>query len=228
MKTAKILYQVQPGDEKKLIKIPQLLHGDFYYCHEYLVNPKGWFDRLFAEIPFTQGNITVYGKTYPERRLTCMFSIDPENKYYGYSGKTNELLPMTPLLNFLRADLSRIVFDNKYDNDGNPIVFNTVLANYYRDGNDYISMHNDSEQSLVPGMPIASVSINCVRHFDLHCIENACMNNGLTPHEKFRIDLNSGSLLIMGRNSQKYYKHGVPVEKTVHTPRLNLTFRVAK
>lgn len=228
MKAAKIYYRVEPGDEKKLVKIPQLLHGSFYYCSEYLTNPTGWFEQLTAEIPFSQGYVTVYGKTYPERRLTCMFSIDPENKYYGYSGKTNELLKMTPLLDFLRKDLTRIVFNGKKDSNGELIEFNTVLANLYRDGNDYISMHNDSEQSLVPGMPIASISINCVRHFDLHCIDSACSNDGLTPHEKFRIDLNNGSLLVMGRNSQKYYKHGVPVEKTVTTPRLNLTFRVAK
>jgi alkylated DNA repair dioxygenase AlkB len=46
--------------------------------------------------------------------------------------------------------------------------------------------------------------------------------------EKHRVDLAHGSIIIMGTGCQTHYKHGVPVQKTVLAPRINLTFRVMK
>ena len=42
---------------------------------------------------------------------------------------------------------------------------------------------------------------------------------------KHRIDLKNGSLLVMDGNTQKNYKHGVPIQKKIKQSRINLTFR---
>ncbi len=40
-----------------------------------------------------------------------------------------------------------------------------------------------------------------------------------------RIELKSGSVLLMGKNMQKLYKHSVPKQTKVKKTRINLTFR---
>jgi hypothetical protein len=44
------------------------------------------------------------------------------------------------------------------------------LINYYEDGSKNIGMHADSEQSLIPGSYIASVSLGAERFFDIEPI----------------------------------------------------------
>ncbi|MCF8410754.1 MAG: alpha-ketoglutarate-dependent dioxygenase AlkB, partial [Crocinitomicaceae bacterium] len=63
---------------------------------------------------------------------------------------------------------------------------------------------------------IASVSLGAERIFEMQHI-----------HSKKRIKLNleHGSLLFMLQGSQRFWKHQLPKDKSVHLPRINLTFR---
>ena len=92
--------------------------------------------------------------------------------------------------------------------------------NYYRDGNDYIGYHTDSE--MVDGDIIASISLGAKRRF-------------LMRHKKYKSDtikikkhefmLEDGSLFIMDYNAGKeHWKHSLPKMKNVG-PRINITFR---
>ena len=215
MTSTRQVYQKDPSQKQRLIRIPELRYGEFYYLDQYITNPDEIRQSLEQRIPWQQGQVKVMGKIFDERRLTSMFSLDP-TKTYMYSGKVNQLNSFAdfPDLEFLRQDLSRICFGNT------EVEFNTLLCNWYRNGEDYISMHSDSEQSLVHNMPIASISLGAERHFDID-------PKGVDD-QRFRLDMANGSLLIMGNNTQEYYKHGVPVQKTIKTARVNLTFRVAK
>ena len=186
----RILYLPKDEDKDKLIRINDLSLAEFYFYRNYVPTPDAYYDILLKDIPWTQGQVSVAGKIYDERRMTCMFSLDNE-KTYKYSGKTNKLLEFPPLLEIIRADVSRIVFGDTGRK------FNTCLCNYYRDGNDKISMHSDSEASLVKNSPIASISLGAVRHFDIDYKEKK------KNERNFRIDLANGSLLIMGHDSQK-------------------------
>jgi alkylated DNA repair dioxygenase AlkB len=47
------------------------------------------------------------------------------------------------------------------------IPFNSVLLNYYRDGNDSVAWHKDRESVLGRNPIIASVSFGQVRSFDI-------------------------------------------------------------
>ena len=69
-----------------------------------------------------------------------------------------------------------------------------------------------------PSHPLSplQVSLGAVRHFDFRHKSGT---------EKARVELGSGSLVVMAGDTQKNYKHGVPVQKSVLRPRINLTFR---
>ena len=215
MTSTRQVYQKDPSNQLSLVHIPQLVNGEFYYLDQLITNPDEIHHSLEQRINWQQGQVKVMGKVHNEGRLTSMFSLDT-NKTYSYSGKVNTLNSFTdfPDLDYLRKDLSRICFGDS------GVEFNTLLCNWYRTGDDSIGMHSDSEQSLVPNMPIASISLGAERHFDIDPKQSG--------EPRFRIELSNGSLLIMGNNTQQNYKHGVPVQKRIKTSRVNLTFRVAK
>src|SRR5215831_11065012 len=92
--------------------------------------------------------------------------------------------------------------------------YNAVLCNLYRNGNDSVGLHADAEPEMGP--VIASVSLGTERLFRLKRKNGAVAFAERLPH---------GSLLIMGGNTQKNFKHEVPKDPGVPQPRINLTFR---
>jgi alkylated DNA repair dioxygenase AlkB len=97
-----------------------------------------------------------------------------------------------------------------------PFIFDYVLMNLYRNGEDYISFHSDKEAIGESQNVIASVSLGETRRFIIK------HNSKDIKHE---FELQSGSLLLMMKQTQKFWKHSVPKQKSVSNPRLNLTFR---
>lgn len=96
--------------------------------------------------------------------------------------------------------------------------FNTVGLNYYRDGNDSVAPHNDKLEMLVPGHPIALLSLGATRRMTIRA--------KAAPRAAIRIDLEPGSLLVMSHASQRRYDHGIPKTRGAVLPRMSLAFRV--
>jgi alkylated DNA repair dioxygenase AlkB len=162
------------------------------------------FDELLQEIIWQSGEISLFGKTYPVPRLEAFYADD--NKSYGYSGKRLKTMPFNPIL---------LGIKEKIEAQSN-FKFNSVLCNLYRDGNDSNGWHADNERELGQQPIIASVSLGCMRIFE--------MKHNQT-NQKLRFELNSGSLLILGGETQHYWKHQIAKKKSITTPRINLTFR---
>lgn len=101
------------------------------------------------------------------------------------------------------------------------LQFNSVLINYYRDGNDHMSYHSDDEAELGLNPTVASISIGETRKFHLkHRYDKSL------PTEIF--ELESQSLLIMREELQHFWLHKISKSTKVLGPRLNLTFRLIK
>ncbi|MEI8024026.1 MAG: alpha-ketoglutarate-dependent dioxygenase AlkB, partial [Actinomycetota bacterium] len=73
---------------------------------------------------------------------------------------------------------------------------------------------NEACNGLEP--TIASVSLGATRRFDMRHRKTG---------ETIKIQLESGSLLVMAGKSQQNWVHQVAKTKRVHEPRINLTFR---
>tara|TARA_B100000683_G_scaffold277164_1_gene334161 strand:+ start:7243 stop:7875 length:633 start_codon:yes stop_codon:yes gene_type:complete len=97
--------------------------------------------------------------------------------------------------------------------------FNYILMSYYRDGNDSISYHSDDERFLGKNPTIASISMGQTRRFLLKHKETK---------ERISYDLVSGSLAVMGGNTQTDWMHSIPKTKKIVEPRINITFRNMK
>lgn len=165
------------------------------------------FLKLQNEIPWQQDDITVFGKTHPQPRLTALFGN--EGKPYGYSNIIMQPHAWTPLITFIKNEIEKIYLEN----------FTTVLLNYYRTGQDSNGWHADNEKELGRNPIIASVSFGTERVFQLK-------HNKLDL--KQNIILQHGSLLIMSGTTQHYWKHQIPKTKKEISPRINLTFRIIR
>ena len=164
------------------------------------------FQRLIAETPWQQDTLNFGGRTIAVPRLQAWYG--DANSHYGYSGLKLTPHPWTPLLADLRNQLQQCL----------SLPFNSVLLNYYRNGQDSVAWHSDDERELGPDPHIASLSLGASRRFDLK-------HKHRRELKKLSLELGDGSLLLMGSGVQQHWSHQIPKEPAVTAPRLNLTFR---
>lgn len=162
------------------------------------------YNFLLENIKWNQGEIKLFGKKYKVPRLEAFYAYD--NKNYAYSGQNLEVKEFPDFLLKIKHKVEKATNTN----------FNSVLINYYRDGNDSNGWHSDNEKELGKDPLIASLSFGTSRRFDL---------KHSTKIEKHSFELNSGSLLLMGGEIQHYWKHQIAKSKKIQTGRINLTFR---
>lgn len=163
------------------------------------------FRALLTEVPWREDTITLFGKTYPQPRLTALYGEG--DKTYSYSGITLHPLPFTPLLQELKEAVER---ESGHD-------FSTVLLNLYRDGRDSNGWHADNERELGPAPVIASLSLGAPRAFHL--------KHRRLKEQRCKLVLEPGSLLLMAGETQRHWLHQVPKTARPVGPRINLTFR---
>lgn len=164
-----------------------------------------YFAQLLQQTPWQQDEITVFGKTHNQPRLTALYGN--EGKPYGYSGLVMQPHRWTPLLTLLKEKVEAVA----------QISFTTVLLNLYRDGQDSNGWHADNEKELGRDPFIASLSLGAPRSFHFK-------HNSLEA-QKHKLLLEPGSLLLMGGAMQHHWKHQLPKTAKPVGPRINLTFR---
>jgi alkylated DNA repair dioxygenase AlkB len=193
----------------KLTAVPLALGGDLAFAPAWLppTEADARFAGLRASVLWSQGTITMFGRSLLEPRLTAWFG----EADYTYSGRTVHAAPWTPDLADLRDRVSRAAGAS----------FNAVLLNRYRDGNDSMGMHSDDEPELGSNPTIASVSLGASRRFVLSPKTKSARRGGT-----YELELGHGSLLVMSGECQHRYRHGVPKEPGRQGERINLTFRL--
>lgn len=96
--------------------------------------------------------------------------------------------------------------------------FDSVGLNLYRDGRDSVAPHNDTLHALMPGQPIALLSLGDTR--DMLITPKPGVRG-----RRIRLPLAPGSLLLMSHASQFTHDHGVPKTRDAVGPRISLAFR---
>ncbi len=158
---------------------------------------------LLAETPWRQDVLRFGGKEVLVPRLQAWYG----DRRYGYSGLKLTPLPWTPVLDAIRG---KVTAATRLD-------FNSVLVNYYRDGDDSVAWHSDDERELGPDPLIASLSFGATRRFEL--------KHRTRKRTRMSLQLESGSLLLMGSGLQRHWLHQLPKDAGISLPRINLTFR---
>ena len=159
---------------------------------------------LRDELAWEQREIVLFGRRVLQPRLIAWAG----SLGYRYSGQTLEPRAPTPATAALMA---RVV-------ERTHVLFNHVLLNCYRDGSDSIGLHADDEPELGPDPAVATLSLGATRRFVLKP-----RRARLGPSRS--LDVQHGSLLVMGGTCQRHYVHGVPRQSGVTGERISLTFR---
>jgi len=163
------------------------------------------FANLHATIRWETHRIRLFGREVDSPRLSCWIG-DPDAAY-TYSRTRFEPRPwpgaLVPIRRRLRSETG--------------VDFNSVLANLYRDGQDAMGWHSDSEPELGAQPVIASLSLGAARRFVLKHVDD--------PARKLALELEAGSLLLMRGDTQRCYRHALPRTAKPVGARINLTFR---
>ncbi|HEY8930045.1 MAG TPA: alpha-ketoglutarate-dependent dioxygenase AlkB [Mucilaginibacter sp.] len=162
--------------------------------------------KFIGQTPWQQRTQRMYDKDVLTPRLTAWYG-DPE--VYDYASLTQSKPNFwTPELLHIKALVEPFAGTH----------FNSVLLNYYRDGNDSVAWHSDREDVLGKNPIIASVSFGQVRSFDIR--------NKHDHSEKYSVRLEHGSFLLMKAGLQENWEHRIAKSTKPMKARINLTFRV--
>ncbi|MEL0456884.1 alpha-ketoglutarate-dependent dioxygenase AlkB [Flavobacteriaceae bacterium SZ-1-7] len=166
----------------------------------------GFFNKLLKDIQWKQDNITVFGKTFEQPRLTAFYATN--NNSYTYSNIKMKPLPFEGEL---------LAIKNIIDEELK-IGFTSCLANLYRSGKDSNGWHADDEKELGKNPVIASISFGAERIFHIKHKNDKSL--------KAKLVLQHGSLLLMKGETQHNWLHQIPKTQKDIGKRINLTFRI--
>lgn len=166
-----------------------------------------YMQQIIAQTPWQQRAVLMYGKEVMTPRLTCWYG--DQDVDYSANGRGEVPLPWTDTLLQIRDRVISI----------SGIIFNSVLLNYYRNGNDSVSWHTDNDGIPGRNAVVASVSFGQTRTFDIRSKHD--------HSRKYSIDLENGSYLLMKEGMQEQWQHRIAKSARQTKERLNLTFRVS-
>ncbi len=189
-------------------RIAAAVAADLRYAAQFL--PPSRADAAMAalidEIPWQTHRLRLFGREVDAPRRSCWIG-DPDAAY-TYSRVRFEPQPWTARLAALRDEIETRL----------GLRFNSVLANFYRDGRDSMGWHSDDEPELGVDPIIVSLSLGAERPFRLR-------PRGPEAGGVIALTLEHGSLLCMAGATQRLYQHALPRRVRVTQPRINLTFR---
>ena len=190
------------------------------------------YDELKRQVAWEQTEIMLYGKKMRIPRLNAWYA-EPQCGY-TYSGKYFEPLPWLPLLLEIKVAVEKtlrpLLIQNTALGENPPReIFNSVLVNCYRDGQDSVAWHSDDEPELGKNPIVASLSLGADRQFQLrHKQYKQRVQHSQNGQYKHTMYLSDGDLLLMHGAMQRYWQHQIPKTKKVVGERINITFRQIK
>jgi len=164
-----------------------------------LVRPEiahAWFADLREAVPWRTQRRMMYDREVDVPRLQAHFRLDD---------------PDADVPEAIRGAAGKVVI-------ATGVPFNSVGLNFYRDGRDSVAPHSDHLDEIVPGFPIALLSLGATRRMAIRAKE--------PPRRTLHADLAPGSLLVMSYETQLHYTHGIPKTREPMDGRISLAFRV--
>jgi len=167
------------------------------------------YDTLLNELPWQSDIVTLFGKTHITTRQIVW--MGKENANYQYSGHVRQTVPWSDAVFHVKQKIEQALAEI-----GIIVDFNTCLLNYYPTGADGMGYHADDEKELGHQPVIASLSLGATRKFVFKHKKN---------QDKVELHLESGQLVVMHGDTQRFWKHTITKTKQVAMGRISLTFR---
>lgn len=185
---------------------PQVLSTDIFDYRAGLFTPDEcthYLHTFIHTVPWEHRSVMMYGREVLTPRLTAWYGEGAD--YPAHHRPAAH--PWSAELLQIRARVEPLA----------GTTFDAVLLNYYRDGRDSVSWHDDEDRTPGKNMIVASVSIGQERVFDIRLKSD--------HRRKTSILLQNGSYLLMKGDFQSRYEHRIAKSTKPMGPRINLTFR---
>ena len=134
--------------------------------------------------------------------------VADESVCYRYSGKDHVGVGWPDWLLLVKKEAEKLAAQS----------FNSVLLNWYRNGEEYMGWHSDDEKKLGPAPIVAMLSLGAQRPFVFRLKANHKI--------KHSVEIEDASWLIMSSSTQVLWQHSLPVRKRIKEERISLTFRL--
>jgi alkylated DNA repair dioxygenase AlkB len=166
-----------------------------------------------------ESKVTIFGKKVKIPRKQVAFGDNSIS--YGFSGsnipandwnnpKDDKERKVTEALKEIRNKVSLHT----------GILYNYVLINRYKNGNEYIGFHRDSQKEIRQEF-ISCISLDA--NLDFIFKPYNFIPNG--EYKELDMTLENGSLVEMRYPTNLYWKHSIPKRTKIKMPRISLTFR---
>lgn len=169
--------------------------------------------RLKTQHHFAQSKIRVFGRDCLAPRKEVLLSSQSGIRY-KYSGAELVSEKWSEEIGKMCANLSE-----KFG-----VSLNSVLVNWYRNGEDCVGRHSDDEQNMAHDT-IVTVSLGVARKLRVYSRK---LHKEDDEKKLLEIQLQNGSIHIQKLGMQKVRKHEIPKEKRLVGERISLTFRMMK
>ena len=167
-----------------------------------------YFDYFLEALAWKQDEMILYGQYFKTGRKVVWYG--DQNYQYHYSGMDKQAQIWDLKLLVLKQKIELIT----------GVQFNSCLANLYEDGTQGVGWHSDDEAALRDPehgeTVIASLSLGATRKFRFKHRDKT---------HTVEIYLQSGQLIVMKGQTQRFWKHTLAKSTKVLEPRINLTFR---
>jgi hypothetical protein len=162
---------------------------------------------------------TKWEKTAKINRWVALHELQGDDEDISDGGYKYRDAPGASQIGFSETilDIKRRAEEWYQQKSGQSVTFNVCLLNFYEDGQQRIGWHSDREE-LGRDTPIASISLGATRTFLLRAKQDGV-------RDRSRMELTSGSLVVMENICQLLYLHSIPKQNDVTGGRINLTFR---
>ena len=171
---------------------------------------------------------------YHESPLSPMLSLNdllssiPEAELHHFRNRSSKYYGVVPYPygnhTHPPCDLDSNPFMKSLVNQVVPIIgpgvkFNSALVNIYKDGSKSMPAHVDGESAIQLGSLIITIRFGA----DRTMIVRSLIGSGT---EYYSLKLKHGDILVMTRESQDYYDHGIPAASLDTGPSASVTLRM--
>uniref|UniRef100_A0A7S3L7Z8 Fe2OG dioxygenase domain-containing protein n=1 Tax=Amphora coffeiformis TaxID=265554 RepID=A0A7S3L7Z8_9STRA len=202
--TLENIYGLAGGDSELILNVVDDPQNELLYGVKEELNFDGFLGAKEEVLPRLQNmQGTVKDDVIPAYRY-------PGN-YTGEEWKTFSWSPKSTLIKEAVEQALRPLWNQ---------TMNHCVANYYRNGDDFIAHHSDKDLDLNREGVIVSVSLGEGRIMELR--------RRAEPKDTTRVLLPHGSMLVLGPKTNEKWTHSILKKKDSTMPRISLTTRDCK
>jgi len=186
------------------------------------------FVKLFNLHPSTRGRVGMLVNDSNDKLVRGSVNTSRWYKSYLYKPKIEECMKSYMYSAHDETDEDLTLPDEfkpylDFMNRNLETPYNQMIVNWYENGFDKIAPHSDCTKHMPENAPIGIICLNEKSSRKFRFTAKGDTTDAIAHH--IDINLETGCIITMRGKTNIEFKHAVPVDKTINTGRISITFR---